>query len=138
MKFKILFIALFISLVSIAQNIKEKELIGTWKTSEVISAPLSDDLLDKLETFKQIFINSTFVFKEDHSFYLSSQVEEMSNMFSNKYWYINKKKKLLMIIDPKDVGTSSRGLIEITVKKEDDNLIFIIEETPLKLTMVKQ
>lgn len=138
MKYKILFIALFISLASIAQNIKEKELIGAWKTSEVISAPLSDDLLDKLETFKQIFINSTFVFKEDHSFYLSSQVEEMSNMFSNKYWYINKKKKLLMIIDPKDVGTSSRGLIEITVKKEDDNLIFIIEETPLKLTMVKQ
>lgn len=138
MKFKTLFIALFISLVSIAQNIKEKELIGTWKTSEVTMAPLSDDLSDKVEAFKQIFINSTFIFKEDHSFYLTSQIEEMGNMFSNKYWFINKKKKLLMIIDHKDVGTTSRGLLEITVKKEDNNLIFTIEETPLKLTMVKQ
>lgn len=138
MNIRILVLALFINLVSIAQTITDKELIGTWKTTEITVLPFNEEFSDKIPTLKSIFTNSTFTFKTNHSFYISTQMKEMDDMFSNKFWTINKNKNLVMVIDNKNSDINGRGLIEIEVKKINEGLIFNLQDAPLELKMTKQ
>lgn len=134
MKFKLFFICLALSTFVFGQRLKEKELVGTWKTEQVKVLPFKEDFADKIQALKAIFAQAKFTFQADHNFVLTTSMTEMNDMFSNKYWSINVSQNRIGVYENKD---RTGALIEITVSKSANGVIFKLEDSPLELTMKK-
>lgn len=136
MKLKLFYTFLLLTTLVFGQNINDKDLVGTWKTEHIRIVETNEAFDDKIPALKSIFTNSTFTFKADHNFQISSNMAEMDEMFSNKYWTIDNQRKIVRIIENKE--DNNGNLMEITITKLDQGLLMKLRDTPLELTMKKQ
>lgn len=87
-----------------------------------------------MEVLKKGFLNSRFIFKTDGIFNLilpkgSPAVLNELDFLNNQKWFFYPDKVMISI------GTLKENLMQIFVKKQNGNLIFLIHETPLALEM---
>lgn len=138
MKLKLLYTFLLLTTLVFGQKIKDKDLIGTWKTEHIRVLETNKAFADKIPALKAIFVNSIFTFKADHKFLISSNMSEMDDLFSNKYWTLDSQQKMVRILENKGEEKSNDNLMEITVTKLEKGLLMQLKDTPLELTMKKQ
>jgi hypothetical protein len=89
-----------------------------------------------MEVMKKGFLNSRFIFKADGVFNLilpkeSPAVMKELDFLSNRKWFFYLDKSMISI------GTLKENLMQIFVKEENGNMIFLIYETPVALKMEK-
>jgi len=132
----ILIFALIISVSSFGQITNEFELTGKWRVDEILDKPSNPEYQPLIDGFK----NSTFNFKENQDFELttthSSELFEMmmNEVLNEPKWIFETEKQLVRIGTHEERYTS----MEISVRMNNGNLFFHIEESGLTFLMKKR
>ena len=131
------FIILFIITNSFGQNISETDLIGTWKVKSMSnSIKLTKDEEKQMQALKTAFTKSRFEFKADKHCNFIIEIKDIE--IKNGHWKFNKNKNGVVIQEWKDRNLKNSILLEIEIVKKDNQVFFLIAETPIKLEMIKE
>ena len=136
---KVLIIVLFFTSMAIySQSIKESDLIGKWNVvnleGELPSVKAEKETMDAL---MRAFKESTFEFGSDHSFTFDIDFIGIEDMMIKVHWKYDAKKSKIVIQDWEDKENWGGGLMEITVKKQNDKVFFRLTESPFVLEVKK-
>lgn len=122
-----------------AQELNETEIIGTWKVVKIqaiTNTPFSPQEKAEFEMLKKSFLKSVFHFASNHNFSFDFDIPEMR--IKNAYWKYGRSTRTYLIQDWKNKNTKKSLLMEITVKKEGDKVIFLVSESFFELEMRKE
>lgn len=128
-----LFALLVITLNVTAQDLAEKDILGSWKVKEVTQQPDNPDYAPIVEGFSK----ATFTFNESGDFQFSSSSEsamfsQISNMFQNIKWKYELEKQYLKMGSEAD----HFSILTMYVKKIDDVMHFHLNESGIKFIMI--
>ena len=113
----------------------EKSLIGKWHVEEVIipKDSIPQDQPELLKDLTSAFKLCSFYFGEDGKFVFDFQYEDMK--ISDGKWTYNAVNKTIEVTE---AGNPNSSLMAITVdKRTEDEIYFIIQETPIVLKVKK-
>ena len=120
----ILVFFLFLAFTSSAQISLGNDIIGSWQVvGGEIQTPKASKI-NQIEAYKQMFLHSTFVFKTDYNFNLDIEIDELK--IQNGHWKYNAASNSYQIQQWADKDKNNSFLMEIVVKKEGDNVYFIL------------
>jgi len=130
-------VALFISLTLLCKaSYSQQDMLGDWKITKVEIAPnASQKEKGMLGKVAQIFSKSTFHFKNDSKFSLDSPDKDFA--IRDAIWKFDSTKNYIKIIERVSKGKAGL-LMGITVKVVEEQYSFIMEETPIILTVKKK
>jgi len=137
-----LFIALFfICSLIYSQNLKDQDLIGTWKVEQLDGHAPKGETAEEQERVGELTTalrNATFVFTTDKRFTLNLDLDAMGDMLIDKKWTYDpiKSEVIIQELDAQDSSTSQ--LMVISVLNRNGNIYFILTESPYILQVVKQ
>lgn len=130
----ILILFLFLSIQGFSQEINVAKMYGSWKVEKNLT-PKSDPKLDDLING---FNNASFSFYENGNFVLqstnTSKLFLMTlDMLKNAKWKLNQKRQMIQLGHQKDYFS----IMGIVVQEKEGKTYFLINETPIKLEMVR-
>lgn len=133
-KHLILLTFLLISNIIISQTIKKEDVNGTWKVEKNLTKTTDPKFKDLIEGFK----TSIFKFEQNGNFELYSPNKSKIflltlEMVKNKNWKFDNNRQLIKIGSEKDYFS----IMGINVKKNEDKIIFHINESELEFEMIK-
>lgn len=135
-RFLILLFSFNLLLTSFSYSQKAEDFVGNWKVVKVDLSPIADEAeKQSIATIRQIFLKSTFHFKADSSFSLEAPDKDLA--VRDGVWQFDPNKKYIKVTERPSVKSPGQ-LMGITVKLEKDSYLFIIDETPLVLTVSKK
>lgn len=121
---------------SLSYSQKAKDLVGSWKVVKVELSPNADEAeKQNIGTIRQYFLKATFHFKADSSFSLDTPDTDLA--VNDGLWKFDASKKYIKVVERPPVK-SPGILMGITVKVENDNYLFLIDETPITITVSKK
>jgi hypothetical protein len=141
MKRRLLLLIAFFALIAFnvnAQNLNEKEIVGTWKVLNVRmlgNEKIPADKKGELAALKKAFLKSVFHFESDKNFSFDFDHPEMQ--IKKAHWKYKKSTGSYVIQEWKDKDEERSVLMFIVAKKENGKIIFLLEETPFELEMKK-
>ena len=120
------------------QSITELDLVGTWKTTNVINiSEVPKEQEKNMEILKAAFLMSKFEFKADKkSNFLIPDFKVME--IRNERWNFNSDQQIITIQEWKDREFKKRSLLDIEIIFEDEKTFFQIVDLPLKLEVIKE
>lgn len=129
MRKRFLIVALWIiaSAVGLAQSVLPADVVGTWKVvGGEINTPAAPDKAGAkmVQTFKEQFFHSVFVFKSDNNFSFNIGLEDMS--IKNGHWKYNVAKQQYEIQEWANKDKNNSYLIILQVICEGDKTYIII------------
>lgn len=132
-KYALLIICILTSFALKAQT--ERDLIGTWKVSEVTmdkSSPYADNPM--FLKVKATMLKSQFTFRKDHHFIMHTEPKSAPQM-PEGLWHYDKEKKL---IDVGELAQSDKKLLDFMVSKDaQGNMLFKSVNIPFILKVHK-
>lgn len=115
---------------------KAEDFIGDWKIIKVELSPNAEQEAKQFfSKLNAIFLKSTFHFKPNNSFSFDSPDEDLS--IKDAVWQFDIKKQTIKVMERKSKGTPGL-LMGIIVKETNGGYLFLMEETPVILTVVKK
>lgn len=131
-KFIILF--LFLSTLAFSQEINVAKMYGSWKVEKNMT-PKSDP---KLNDIINGFNEASFSFYENGDFVLqstnTSKIFLMTmNMLKNAKWKLDQNRQMILLGNQENYFS----IMGIVVQERDGKTYFLINETPIKLEMIK-
>jgi len=135
--FSTLLLLTVITVKAFSQQISEKEIVGKWMVVKVnlTDTNIPKDQKEMIELLKDAFLKSSFSFKEDKSISFDFEIEGMQ--ISKGHWKFNPSNNTLVIQEWKDRNTNDFILMEISIRKEGEKILFSVAETFLELEMKK-
>ena len=117
---------LLLAFTSHAQVSLGNDIIGSWQVvgGEIQTPKAPKGQTSQIEAYKQMFLHSIFVFKSDNNFNLDIQIDELK--IQNGHWKYNAASNSYQIQQWADKEKNNSFLMEIVVKKEGDNVYFIL------------
>ncbi|MGL2967114.1 hypothetical protein [Flavobacterium sp. XGLA_31] len=118
-----------------AQGTAEKDLVGRWTVTEVISTkPNNDTQLKVVAGYK----NSTFVFNADHSFELktadkSIYITMLTRQLVKAQWQWNNSTNEIKIGTPQN----NYSILKIQLQRKNSDTLFILEDSGIGLLVRK-
>jgi len=102
------------------------DIVGRWQVvgGEIQTPKAPKGQTSQIEAYKQMFLHSIFVFKSDNNFNLDIQIDELK--IQNGHWKYNAASNSYQIQQWADKEKNNSFLMEIVVKKEGDNVYFIL------------
>lgn len=139
MKFKNwLILMLFISAMSQSDALyaqQAKDIIGKWKVIKVGLAPTATkEEKEKIDMVAAIFSKIVFYFQADSSFKLDAPDKDLATQ--NGVWVFDETKKKITVTERNYKGARGK-LMDILVKLVNSKYVFMMDETPLVLTVEK-
>ena len=133
---KLLLVFSFSLLSKLSYSQTTADFIGDWKIIKVELSPnAGQEEKQMLAMLKTIFLKSMFHFRPNNSFSFNSPDKDLS--VKDGVWQFDLKKQYLKVVERKSKGTPGQ-LMGITVKEANGGYLFLMEETPVILTVVKK
>jgi hypothetical protein len=127
-------LSILFSKFSYAQE--SQDLIGDWKIIKVELSPnTQEEEKQMLSMITQIFLKSTFHFNANNSFSFDSPDKDLAT--KNGIWHFDARKKYITIVERVSKGIPGQ-LMGINVEVSNGKYLFLMEETPLILTVTKK
>jgi hypothetical protein len=133
----IFLLSLCLSLFSnISYSQTRQDFVGDWKIIKVeLSRTADEEEKQRVEMISTIFLKSTFHFKTNNSFSFECPNKELA--IKDGVWQFDINKKYLNITEQTTKGTPGQ-LMGIVVKPSGQQYLFLLEETPIILTVAKK
>ena len=111
------------------------DLIGDWKIIKVDLKPdAGEEGIQILQLVKPIFLKSKFHFKLNNLFSFDSPDKDLAT--EEGIWQFDNEKKYIKVMEKVSKGIPGL-LMGIEVKLLNEGFLFIMEETPLVLTIAR-
>jgi hypothetical protein len=134
--YTITFIILFTLFTNSSYSQQNEDLIGDWKITKVDLKPSAgEEEKQMLVMLSQIFSKSTFHFKNNNLFSFDSPDKDLAIKEAN--WKFDSIKKYIKVTERVTKGNPGQ-LMGITVKLIEGQYLFLMEESPIILTVVKK
>ena len=150
----ILILFLSLPLLSISQNLKKEEVIGTWcvvksefylddnlvrkvyvnenTNDTVIEGPRMGDGDEKFDQFVKMFQNSSLYFGKNDSF--SWNIPDETFRLTDKYWTVIPQTNTISVTEWKDKNTEKGKLAEFVVSSlENDKMVLYVNDSGVEL-----
>ncbi len=134
MKSLILLSVLLISGSVLGQKLTEADLVGSWKTQQLLKKPDNPHYRDIIDSFKA----STFTFGADHVFDLktdenSNPFATIRNLTKKKNWKFDEQNQIIKIGNAAD----SYSTWKIKIRRTGEKVIFVLEDQNMELEVKK-
>jgi hypothetical protein len=130
------FLILFTLFGKFSYSQQNDDLIGDWKITKVELAPnAGQEENEMIGMLTQIFLKSTFHFKNNSLFSFDSPDKDLA--IKDAIWKFDITKKYIKITERVSKGKSGQ-LMGITLIVKEGQYSFLMEETPVILTVIKK
>ncbi len=127
MKQTIVVILLLTSSILYGQNWNKEDLIGIWKVEKIMDMRAPSEMPSEYA----VFLNSSFEFKQNNTFNLTSKAKRLNEMMKNSHWKLNSNNNEILI------QRNKTRLMTIKIWKKNEKTFFIIMGASLFLEMRK-
>lgn len=140
MKYKFIGLLLAVCFVATqvsAQALTPKEVVGNWKVADIhLTVELSEEEAAAMEVLRPAFMQAEFFYGDDQQFTFNFAYEEMK--LEDGYWRFMEEEGLFGIWESEEKSANDPRFMGMQAFKKDGKILFMLEETPLALEVVKQ